>query len=135
MRLDTLSILLIECRQKVLIWRITIKLLNPKSKMCSLCMYSADPSGVERVGENDWYQLSAFRLSKSPISNHQNIRLSKMPGPSPRNKPNRQRPTANGHKLWPKPWPKILNIRGCAWGKPAGREQTGNPGIGTLNFF
>ena len=21
-----------------------------------------------------------------------------------------------------KPWPKILDIRGCAWGKPAGRE-------------
>ena len=24
---------------------------------------------------------------------------------------------------WPKPWPKILDIRGCAWGDPVGRGR------------
>ena len=31
---------------------------------------------------------------------------------------------------WPKPWPKILDIRGCAWGKPVGSRRPGNPRLG-----
>ena len=30
---------------------------------------------------------------------------------------------------WPKPWPKILDIGGCAWGKPVGSRRPGNPGV------
>ena len=30
-------------------------------------------------------------------------------------------------------WPKILDIRGCAWGKPAGWELRLNPLFATLN--
>ena len=38
--------------------------------------------------------------------------------------------TAKGQRLMAislKPWPKILDIRGCAWGKPVGSRRPGNP--------
>ena len=37
-----------------------------------------------------------------------------------------------GPRVGPKilePWAKILNIRGCAWGKPAGSRRPLNPGL------
>ena len=33
------------------------------------------------------------------------------------------------------PWPKILDIRGCAWGKPAGSRQRSNPPLRGANSF
>ena len=31
------------------------------------------------------------------------------------------------------PWPKILDIRGCAWGKPVGSRRPGNPRLRDAN--
>ena len=42
---------------------------------------------------------------------------------------------ANGHRDWPKPWPKILDIRGCAWGEPVGQELPLKPGLRTAKFM
>ena len=36
---------------------------------------------------------------------------------------------------WPKPWPEILDIRGCAWGKPVGSRRPGNPRLGDAKSF
>ena len=33
------------------------------------------------------------------------------------------------------PWPKILDIRGCAWGKPVGRGRAGNRWFRDANFM
>ena len=33
------------------------------------------------------------------------------------------------------PWPKILDIQGCAWGKPVGRGRRGKEGVGDAKFM
>ena len=33
------------------------------------------------------------------------------------------------------PWPKILDIRRCAWVKPAGSERPSTEGVATLKAF
>ena len=33
------------------------------------------------------------------------------------------------------PWPKILDIQGCAWGKPVGSRRPGNPGLRDTKCF
>ena len=50
--------------------------------------------------------------------------------------------TTNGRGHWPgpgpkilEPWAKILNIRGCAWGKPAGSRRPLNPRFRGANSF
>ena len=32
------------------------------------------------------------------------------------------------------PWPKILDIRGCAWGQPVGRKLPLNPRFATFDL-
>ena len=49
----------------------------------------------------------------------------------PRHKPNRKRLMA----ISLEPRPKILDIRGCAWGKPVGSRRPGNPRLINANSF
>ena len=160
---------------------------------------SADPSSVERVGENEnanypipttkyQYQLPDTQYPNTLMPNTENIKMPKylmiqnikIPGCGrgpialadgsnilghclgrsqwplavglrrslwPKQHPN-ARAMAWGLGPWPalrampprlmaislEPWPKILDIRGCAWGKPVGRELPLNPRLEDAKF-
>ena len=86
--------------------------------------------------------IRLYRIAFSHIPSHIPLSLSWKPKalaislgpghkPGPRPKCRRLMAISFG----PEPWPKILNIRGCAWGKPAGRRKVLNPGLRGANPF